>query len=208
MSTEPAQRNSEPLIDIIVGVSDGLVIPFALATGMSRVASGNTTVILTGMAGVVLGAAAMAFGSFYAAKHEQAHDDAKDLELYAKLGLEQDVVNAISEESLRNKDEWEQLTMQHGQLPDFDAGRSRSSALNIAIAYAGGGLIPLTPYFFTGTIADGLKISVAVTIISLFFFGYLKAKYTSQNVWGAAFKFILTGCVAAAAAFFTAGLFA
>ena len=88
-----------------------------------------------------------------------------------------------------------------------DAKRARNSALNIGISYIVGGLVPLSPYFFAGSPAEGLKWSCAITIVCLFIFGFFKAKVTGQNPWMGALKVTLIGSVAAAAAFFKAGLF-
>src|ERR1044071_88267 len=193
MSKAQIQRPvAEPVIDAIVGMSDGLVVPFALATAISRITTNNIVVIGWVLAAIIVGAVAMGFGSYYAAKQEDAHDEEKEQLLYKKLELEAEIVNAISEEARQDKENWESLTARYDMPVEFHAGHARTSGLNIAIAYAVGGLIPLTPYFFLSTVEGGLKLSLVVTAFCLLLFGFLKARYTSQNAMASAFRYILT----------------
>lgn len=207
MSKQQAHRAvAEPIIDIIVGLSDGLIIPFALATAISRVTTNDMIVIGWTLTTIVLGAVAMAIGSYYAAKDDD-HDSAKERLLMEKLELEPEVVDAIAEETKQSQQQWEELAAQYGLTPSFDTASAKSSAFNIGLAYACGGLIPLTPYFFTSSVQEGFRLSVVVTVICLLIFGLLKARYTSQNAIITAFRHILTGATAALAAYFVAGLF-
>ena len=88
-----------------------------------------------------------------------------------------------------------------------DPKRATKSALNIGLSYIAGGLVPLSPYFFASSPADGLKWSCGITILCLFVFGYFKASVTGQNPWKGALKVMLIGSAAAGAAFLIAGLF-
>lgn len=206
--TKPLEQKSvaEPVIDIIVGLSDGLVIPFALATAVSRVTTNDIAVIGWTLTAIAVGAVAMSFGSYYAAK-EDDHDLAHEEQLMEKLELEPEVINAISDEAKQGQEKWERLATQYGLSPSFDAVRAKRSAFNIGLAYAGGGLIPLIPYFFTTSVQEGFKLSLIITAISLLVFGFLKARYTSQNIIGTALKYILRGATTAVAAYLVAGLF-
>jgi VIT1/CCC1 family predicted Fe2+/Mn2+ transporter len=88
-----------------------------------------------------------------------------------------------------------------------DPARARKSALNIGVSYIIGGLVPLSPYFFVATPGEGLKLSVIVTLLCLFIFGFFKSKITGVNKWWGAIRVMLIGAVAAAAAFGVAKLF-
>ena len=88
-----------------------------------------------------------------------------------------------------------------------DPKRARKSALNIGLSYAVGGIIPLSPYFFISDSREALKFSVVATLICLFVFGYFKSKVTGVPVVSGAFKVMLIGALAAAAAFSVALLF-
>ncbi|MCD6062871.1 MAG: vacuolar iron transporter 1 [Flavipsychrobacter sp.] len=209
MSKIPGRHTvAEPLIDVIVGLSDGLVIPFALAVAVSRVSENNLVIIGWTLAAVAVGSVAMGLGSYYAAKQEYDHDTERELHVMIKLELEPEVINTISKETKQGQEQWEELAAQYGLSPSFDAARAKSSSFNIGLAYACGGLIPLTPYFFTSSVQDGFRLSVAITALCLLVFGFLKARYTSQNLVVTAARYILMGTTAAVAAYFVAGLFA
>src|SRR5207237_199649 len=92
-------------------------------------------------------------------------------------------------------------------LDEPDPRRATKSALNIGFSYIAGGLVPLSPYFFIDTPVNALKVSVLVTLICLFIFGYFKSKMTGVHSWGGALRVTLIGAVAAAAAFGVAKLF-
>lgn len=88
-----------------------------------------------------------------------------------------------------------------------DPKRATKSALNIGISYIIGGIVPLSPYFFVSSPGEGFKISVIVTLLCLFIFGYFKSKVTGVNAWWGAIRVMLIGAAAAAAAFGVAKLF-
>ncbi|WP_276134408.1 VIT1/CCC1 transporter family protein [Polluticoccus soli] len=207
MIKPPEQKAvTEPVIDILVGISDGLVVPFALATAVSRITINTMTVIGWTLAAIVVGSVSMALGSYFAAK-EDDHDLTHEQHLMENLELEPEVVSAISEETKQGQQQWEELAAQYGLSPSFDAAKARNSAFNIGLAYAFGGLIPLIPFFFTASVQQGFKLSVISTAICLLVFGFLKGRYTSQNAINTAFIHILRGATAAVAAYVVAGLF-
>ena len=92
-------------------------------------------------------------------------------------------------------------------LEEPDPRRAGKSAFNIGVSYIVGGLVPLSPYFFVEHPIDGLRYSVAVTLICLFIFGWFKSKVTGVNPFWGAVKVMLIGAMAAAAAFGVAKLF-
>ena len=113
-----------------------------------------------------------------------------------------------AEEISRDKKQWVDFMMKHELgLDKPDPGRATKSALNIGLSYATGGLVPLSPYFFVDTPAEGLKISAALTLLFLFIFGFFKSKITGINPWLGALRVTLIGALAAGAAFGVAKLF-
>jgi VIT1/CCC1 family predicted Fe2+/Mn2+ transporter len=114
----------------------------------------------------------------------------------------------LAEELSKDKDKWVDFMMKYELgLEEPDSNRARNSALTIGLSYVVGGLIPLSPYFFTQAPLQGLPISAAITLVCLFVFGYIKSKVTGQPVWAGALKVMIIGAVAAAAAFVVARLF-
>lgn len=219
-------RSSDFITDVVIGMSDGLTVPFALAAGISSAVSNNHIVITAGMAEIIAGSIAMGLGGFLAGKTEQDHysselkreydevervpelEKAEIKEVFADYGLSEASQTAIVNELAKNKDKWVKFMMKFELgLEEPDANRARISALTIGISYIVGGIVPLSPYFFTSSPLTGLKISAVITIICLFIFGYFKSKVTGQSAFIGAIKVTLIGALAAAAAFFAAKLF-
>ncbi|TAL59277.1 MAG: iron transporter [Bacteroidetes bacterium] len=214
------------ITDIVIGMSDGLTVPFALAAGLSGAVHSNAVVITAGIAEIVAGSIAMGLGGYLAGKTEQEHyqseltreyDEVENLPerereevklVFAQYGINEQIQNIIANELAKDKDKWVDFMMKYELgLEKPDVNRARNSAATIGISYIVGGLIPLTAYFFTPTPFDGLMISAILTIICLFLFGYFKSKVTGQPPLKGAVKVTLIGITAAAAAFYVAKTF-
>jgi VIT1/CCC1 family predicted Fe2+/Mn2+ transporter len=219
-------RSSDFITDIVIGMSDGLTVPFALAAGLSGAVQHNSIVITAGIAEIVAGSIAMGLGGYLAGKTEQEHyeselkreydevdeipeEEKKEVKLvFAQYGLNELTQNTIADELAKDKDKWVDFMMKYELgLEKPNMNRARNSAATIGISYIIGGLIPLTGYFFTQTPIQGLKISALLTVICLFLFGYFKSKVTGQPLLRGAIKVTLIGITAAAAAFMVAKAF-
>jgi VIT1/CCC1 family predicted Fe2+/Mn2+ transporter len=219
-------QSSDLVTDIVIGMSDGLTVPFALAAGLSGAVSNNHIIVIAGLAEVVAGSIAMGLGGYLAGKTEIDHYNAEvareryEVEnmpeeekrevqvIFADMGMTEETQRQIVEEMSQDKEKWIDFMMRYELgLEKPDEKRAAKSAGNIALSYIIGGLVPLSPYFFAATPIDALKWSCAITVICLFTFGFFKAKVTGQNAWGGAVRVMLIGSVAAAAAFFIAHLF-
>jgi vacuolar iron transporter family protein len=211
------------ITDIVIGMSDGLTVPFALAAGLSGAVQSNTVVITAGIAEIVAGSIAMGLGGYLAGKTEQEHyqselkreydevENLPDIEksevrvIFEEYGLNQDTRNIIAEELAKDKDKWVDFMMKYELgLEKPDVNRARNSAATIGISYIVGGMIPLTAYFFTNTPINGLTVSAILTVLCLFTFGYFKSKVTGQPPLAGALKVTMIGIIAAAAAFLIA----
>jgi VIT1/CCC1 family predicted Fe2+/Mn2+ transporter len=214
------------ITDIVIGMSDGLTVPFALAAGLSGAVNSNSVVITAGIAEIVAGSIAMGLGGYLAGKTEQEHyqselnrefDEVENIPekekdeirlVFAEYGLNEDTQNLIANEIAKDKEKWVDFMMKYELgLEKPDANRARNSAATIGTSYIVGGLIPLTAYFFTKTPFEGLIISACLTIICLFIFGYFKSKVTGQPPVKGAIKVTFIGLVAASAAFLVAKSF-
>jgi VIT1/CCC1 family predicted Fe2+/Mn2+ transporter len=219
-------RSSDFITDIVIGMSDGLTVPFALAAGLSGAVQHNSIVITAGIAEIVAGSIAMGLGGYLAGKTEQEHyeselkreyDEVEDIPeeekkevkvVFAQYGLNELTQNTIADELAKDKDKWVDFMMKYELgLEKPNVNRARNSASTIGISYIIGGLIPLTAYFFTQTPLQGLKISALLTVICLFLFGYFKSKVTGQPLLKGALKVTMIGITAAAAAFLVAKVF-
>jgi VIT1/CCC1 family predicted Fe2+/Mn2+ transporter len=219
-------KNSDFITDIVIGMSDGLTVPFALAAGLSGAVSNNDIVITAGIAEIVAGCIAMGLGGYLAGKTEQEHYESelrkeyeeieriphKEIQevkdVFAAYGLDDATQSLIATELAKDKDQWVQFMMKFELgLEKPNANRARNSALTIGAAYFVGGLLPLSAYFFTSKPQDGLIVSSIFTTICLFVFGFFKSKVTGQAPIKGALKVTLIGILAAAAAFAVAKIF-
>ncbi|MBO0358150.1 VIT1/CCC1 transporter family protein [Hymenobacter sp. BT186] len=229
--THPHPENhltsSAMLQDIVIGLSDGLTVPFALAAGLSGAVSSSNLVITAGLAEIVAGSIAMGLGGYLAGRTEVEHYDAELAreyrevqevphieraevdELLAEIGLSAATRKLAVAELTADPDQWVRFMMKYELgLEQPDPKQAPKSAATISIAYALGGLIPLSAYFLTATPTQGLLWSAVITLVCLLLFGYLKSRLTGQPpLWGA-LKMAGTGALAAAAAFWVAKLIA
>ena len=219
-------RSSDFITDVVIGMSDGLTVPFALAAGLSGAVQSNGVVITAGIAEIVAGSIAMGLGGYLAGKTEQEHyqselkreyDEVEDIpeeeqmevkRVFAQYGINEHTQNIIADDLAKDKNKWVDFMMKYELgLEKPDADRAKKSAATIGLSYIIGGLIPLSAYFFTNTPYHGLLISALLTVICLFLFGYFKSKVTGQPPLKGAFKVTLIGITAAAAAYLVAKSF-
>ncbi|HVU53588.1 MAG TPA: VIT1/CCC1 transporter family protein [Puia sp.] len=219
---ETHMRSSAILTDIVIGMSDGLTVPFALAAGLSGAVSPNhlNLIWIAGIAEIAAGSIAMGLGGYLAGRTEVDHynselkreyDEVRDVpdkekeevkEFFSNLGLSEDVQEQAVEEMTRDKDKWVDFMMKYELgLDKPDPQRARKSAFNIGLSYIVGGLIPLSPYFFVHDGITGLKISAVITLICLFIFGYFKSRITGVNPLAGAIRVMIIGALAAGCAF-------
>lgn len=219
-------KSSDLLTDVVIGMSDGLTVPFALAAGLSGAVDSTSIIVIAGIAEVAAGSIAMGLGGYLAGKTEQDHyaselkreyhevDNLRDREIeetkefFKNIGLSEELQNKATEEIAKDKKQWVEFMMKYELgLDKPDPRRATKSALNIGLSYVVGGLVPLSPYFFVDSPTKGLGISAAVTLLCLFVFGWFKSKITGVQPWWGALRVMLIGAAAAAAAFGVAKLF-
>lgn len=219
-------KSSDLLTDVVIGMSDGLTVPFALAAGLSGAVDSTGIIVIAGIAEIAAGSIAMGLGGYLAGKTEQDHYNSElkreyfevdhlrhreieeTKEFFSNIGLSEELQDRATEEIAKDKKQWVDFMMKYELgLDKPDPKRATKSALNIGISYIAGGLVPLSPYFFVPSPAAGLKISVIVTLCCLFVFGFFKSKITGVNAWWGAVRVTLIGAAAAAAAFGVAKLF-
>jgi vacuolar iron transporter family protein len=224
----PEQHLNRPamLTDIVIGMSDGLTVPFALAAGLSGAVDTTGIIVIAGIAEIAAGSIAMGLGGYLAGKTETDHYQSelkreyyevdhlrhKEIEetreFFANLGLSEELQQQAAAEVSKDRDKWVAFMMKYELgLDKPDPKRATKSALNIGLSYAIGGLVPLSPYFFTDSPTTALKFSAVVTMICLFVFGWFKSKITGVNPFWGAVRVTVIGAMAAAAAFGVAKIF-
>lgn len=213
-------KSSETITDIVIGMSDGLTVPFALAAGLSGAVKDVHLIVIAGIAEIAAGSIAMGLGGYLAGKTEQEHyaselkreyDEIEELPhvereevrvFFEGLGLSRHLQEEATEELIKDKDRWADFMMKYELgLEEPDPKRASKSAFNIGASYIVGGMIPLSPYFFVEDGISGLKYSAILTLACLFVFGYFKSKLTGTPPLKGALKVAIIGALAAGCAF-------
>src|ERR1700712_2792211 len=122
--TEEHMQSSKILTDIVIGMSDGLTVPFALAAGLSGAVQSTGLIIIAGLAEIAAGSIAMGLGGYLAGKTEADHykselrreyDEVERVpekekeevrEFFAGLGLSNEIQHQAVEEMTKDKDTW------------------------------------------------------------------------------------------------------
>jgi vacuolar iron transporter family protein len=216
---------SKRIRDIVIGMSDGLTVPFALAAGLSGAVNSSRVVITAGLAEIAAGSIAMGLGGYLAARTDAEHyaselarENRETVEMPAEETRE--VVDVFEQYGLPHKNAVEAahaLRKDRNRWVDFmmrfelgletpDPKRARSSALTIALSYVAGGLVPLAPYFVLHPMRTALVGSIILTLLALLIFGYVKGRYTVRKPLRSAWQTAVVGGLAAAAAFAIAKL--
>jgi VIT1/CCC1 family predicted Fe2+/Mn2+ transporter len=226
MHEEQHFRSSDLVRDIVIGMADGLTVPFALAAGLSGAVDSTHIIITAGIAEIAAGSIAMGLGGYLSGRTEMEHykseesreyyevdhfpekERAEVKEIFAGYGINEEVQDKIVDELSKDKKQYVDFMMRYELgLEPPSANRARNSALTIGASYIVGGLIPLLPYVFCSHVHTGLMVSVSVTLLALLVFGYIKSKVTGQPPVQGAFYTLFIGALAAGAAFFIAHLF-
>lgn len=212
--------SSEAVRDVVIGMSDGLTVPFALAAGLTGAVSQTHIIVTAGMAEIAAGSIAMGLGGYLAARGDAEHyshelerenqeiidmpeAEAREVsEIFQGYGLTKEECATVVASLRRRPRDWVTFMMRFELgLEEPDAERAWKSALTIAASYIVGGIIPLSAYLFLSNAQSALKLSVIVTLIALALFGGIKGKVTGVPVVRGALQTTFIGGLAAAAAF-------
>jgi VIT1/CCC1 family predicted Fe2+/Mn2+ transporter len=209
--------------DVVIGMSDGLTVPFALAAGLSGAVASSRIVVTAGLAEVAAGSIAMGLGGYLAARSDAEHyaselareereivdmpeAEAREVtEILESYGVAASDAAIVVTSMRKAPEKWRDFMMRFELgLEAPDPKRALRSALTIAASYAVGGMIPLSPYFVSPTVIEALKISVGLTLLALLIFGYVKGRFTGARPVRSALQTVLIGGLAAGAAFIIA----
>ena len=222
---EPHFTASDTVRDVIIGMSDGLTVPFALAAGLSGAVSNSTLIVIAGLAEIAAGCISMGLGGFLAAQNDFEHyyseekkeytevrhipeQEKKEVEdIFKTYGLSEKQITPILGVFEKNHKQWVDFMMRNElNLDKPDKKRARNSGLTIALSYLVSGFIPLSSYIFIHNSRVALFSSIAITLTALLIFGFTKAKLIGTNPWRGALNTILIGGIAAGAAYTIAKL--
>lgn len=218
--TEKHFTAGDTVRDIVIGMSDGLTVPFALAAGLTGAITQSRLIITAGFAEIAAGSIAMGLGGYLAARSDAQHyaserrreedeilriPDAEEKEvrdIFETYGLTAEESTTVVQSLRRRPKDWVDFMMRFELgLEPPDPSRAWKSALTIALAYVVGGMIPLSAYLFVGDARAALKVSIVITLLALAVFGAVKGKFTGVPIIRSGLQTTLIGGLAAAAAF-------
>ncbi len=225
--TERHFTASEMVRDIVIGMSDGLTVPFALAAGLTGGLVGtnnpNAIIVTAGLAEIAAGSIAMGLGGYLAAKSdaehyakererekrevaEIPHEEMREVsEVFQEYGLTEEETQPIVEALRRQPQKWIDFMMRFELgLEKPEPKRAMTSAITIGGAYAAGGFVPLAPYMLTADPSRALLVSIGFTLLALLVFGFVKGRFTGTRPLRSALQTALIGSAAAGAAFMIA----
>jgi vacuolar iron transporter family protein len=211
---------SDTVRDVVIGMADGLTVPFALAAGLSGTVHSTEIVVIAGLAEIAAGSIAMGLGGYLAARTDRDHylsererefretvelpekETEEVADVFRGYGMPEadlaPVVKAICSDQKR----WVDFMMRFELgFEEPDPKRARNSAATIAVSYVLGGLVPLAPYILVSDLYRALSISVGVTLVALFIFGYVKGQLTGISPLRGGLQTVIIGGLASAAAF-------
>jgi vacuolar iron transporter family protein len=219
-------RASEAVRDVVIGMADGLTVPFALAAGLSGAVQSSGIIVTAGVAEIAAGSIAMGLGGYLAARGDAEHYASErererrevveipELELaevgqiFRAYGLSDEEVAPVLRAFEARPDAWIDFMMRFELgLEEPNPRRALTSALTIAGAYIAGGFIPLAPYMIVKNPSRALLGSAAITLVALLIFGFVKGRFTGLNPWRSAVQTVAIGGLAATAAFLIARAF-
>ena len=213
----------EVVRDIVIGMADGLTVPFALAAGLSGALASSRLVVVGGLAEVAAGAIAMGLGGYLAAKSDRDHylherqremleviekpeQEKREVEeIFRTYGMNEEDITPILHKFQLDPKAWVDFMMRFELgIEEPNPKRARTSAFTIAISYIIGGLIPLVPYMVTEDVYLALRFSCLLTLIALALFGYVKGKFAGNRPLISAIQTLCIGSLAAGVAFVVA----
>ncbi len=220
---EPHFTGSETIRDVVIGMSDGLTVPFALAAGLSGALDSTRIIVVAGLAEIAAGSIAMGLGGYLAARSDAEHyraekarehaevqekpevEIAEVVEIFTSYGLTLEQAHPVALALSQRPNAWVDFMMRFELgLEQPDPKRAVRSALTIGGSYVLGGFIPLSPYILLTKAATAFAVSVATTLLALGLFGYAKGRVAGARVGRSTLETMLIGGLAAAAAFLLA----
>jgi VIT1/CCC1 family predicted Fe2+/Mn2+ transporter len=211
---------SDAVRDVVIGMSDGLTVPFALAAGLSGAVHSTSLVVVAGFAEIAAGSIAMGLGGYLAARTDRDHylserereiretvelpekETEEVADVFRGYGMSEEDLKPVVAAICSDQKRWVDFMMRFELgFEEPDPKRARNSAVTIAISYILGGLVPLAPYIVVTDVYQALGVSIVVTLVALFIFGFVKGKLTGIHPLRGGLQTVMIGGLASAAAF-------
>lgn len=201
----------------VLGANDGLVSNMSLVMGVAGAAVSNSTILLTGSAGLLAGAISMALGEWLSVQsskelyENQIALETQELEaspeeekkelilLYQAKGMEYSEAQKLAEKAFETSESAIEtlITEELGINKEELEGSAWEAAITSFILFAIGAIIPLYPFIFL----DGNKaiyLSIASAVVGLFAIGSAITLFTGRSIWFSGARQVFFGLAAAA----------
>jgi len=159
LNKETHNNNPNLVKDIIIGMSDGLTVPFALTAGLSGVLDTTHLIIISGLSEIAAGCISMGLGGYLAGESEVEHYDSelkreyeeienvpqlelKEVEdILTNMGVEETLSKQVAVQISKDKNRWADFMMKlELEMEKPAKNRAAKSASTIALSYLVGGL--------------------------------------------------------------------
>ena len=212
---------SEIVRDVVIGMSDGLTVPFALAAGLTGTLTATSKlVVVAGLAEIAAGSIAMGLGGYLAARTDRDHylserqreiretvelpekETEEVADVFRSYGMSEEDLQPVVKAICSDQKRWVDFMMRFELgFEEPDPLRARNSAITIALSYILGGMVPLSSYMMVSDLQVALRFSMAVTLVALFVFGFVKGRLTGIAPLRGGIQTVVIGGLASAAAF-------
>jgi VIT1/CCC1 family predicted Fe2+/Mn2+ transporter len=206
--------------DIIIGMADGLTVPFALAAGLAGSVQNTTMVVVAGLAEIAAGSIAMGLGGYLAVRSDAEHYEAelcreeREIEkdpdqkreevarVFRQWGFQGKALDAAVDVITSDRQRWLNFMLKNKLgLEKPEPTRARDSSITIGLSYIAGGAIPLLPYVLIHSPATAVLLSVVVTLFALLVFGYIRGRVVGVPPVRSALQTTAVGGIAALVAY-------
>ena len=212
---------SDTVRDVVIGMSDGLTVPFALAAGLTGMTMATSKlVVVAGFAEIAAGSIAMGLGGYLAARTDRDHYESERqreiretvelpekeadevADIFRGYGMSEKDIAPVVRAIRADQQRWVDFMMRFELgYEEPDPKRARNSAATIALSYIVGGMVPLSSYMMWDNLRMALTGSVAVTLVALFIFGYVKGRLTGISPLRGGLQTVVIGGLASGAAY-------
>jgi vacuolar iron transporter family protein len=217
---EHHSTGTQTIRDLVLGMADGLTVPFALAAGVTGAVASSGIVLTAGIAEIVAGAISMGLGGYLAARSEVEHyakeyareeretheipseEKAEVAQILHGYGVREPILSRVVADIASDRGQWVEFMMRNElglEKPD-DRAASRSAVL-VGGGYVLGGIFPLAPYAFVPVAHSALYWSIGFTTVALLAFGAVRARVLSTPVVTGAVQTWFIGALAAGVAY-------
>lgn len=202
---------SDRLVDVFVGASDGITIPFIVVSALYGAQSANNTIIIIATAAAAVGGIVMFVSTYQTGKHqmsERGELSEKEKRIADSIGLDATIQRHMNDAAAKEFDEYAAYAKEYELVREENPLKAiTASGYTIGISFLLAGLLPIIPFYIFSDTVESFMWSVGFSLTALFALNAYKAKVTRQKVLHTGLRAVVMATVAGWAAYYIAGLF-